>query len=282
MANGFGETALFLQYLPEILSLMDIIFYFFGFLFFGWIVMMGFRGQLHFALRFAVKMVMGAVSMIAGIGIGAFFPGLNEGLFGLFNAGLLAGSLVAAIILGVAVFLITFRLVNVAALQNMIQKLQKRIRDADNVPPKKRGIRDPVKIVGIVIILGILVVSVFSFRGFPLISGSFANFIGFTPEELQAFGNQLAEFEEEEQNLPPGCIGAFTLAQQFGAEYDTLPRSANATVEGWIEAGTGSPVLDMRIIAIDGQEHILGVTEDSQICSASQEQFCNCITTPGL
>lgn len=275
---GIQNLPVILKQLPELLFLTDIIFYVFGVLFFGSLAMKGFRGSLHFASHFGLRVVMGIISMMGGLALRGLFPFLNEGIYQLFQADLLAGTLVTSIILGVGLYLVSFRLINVTALQKRIEKIQARIQKGKSIPPEQRGWRDPVKLVGIVIIVAILGISLITFRGFPLASQNFLSFLGLTEEDLQNLSKQFEELEKLEGELPPGCESILTILQTTGPDITKLPVSTDSSVKTLLEQEAGSDVLDMRIAVVGGEEYVLAVTKDSQICSATREQFCSCLS----
>jgi len=268
----FENAPLLFEQLPQILLLADIAFYGFGALFFGSLAMKGFRGDAPFLVHFSIRVSLGLLSMMGGIALRGFFVFARQGIFPLFTIDIVLGSLASAMLLGIGLFLLSFRLVNVSLLKKQIAHIEKRIHDAKKVPKEKRGMRDPLKIAGVAVIGAVMIFSIATFGGFIRPSDEFYSFVGLEPEDFSAISEQLKNINAEEQ----GCRNVITIVQEVGSSYDTLPVSHERTIQGLIEQNAGSFVSDMRITPAGD---ILAVTQDAQFCTATPTAFCGCIDT---
>jgi len=266
-----------LKQLPEFFFLSDVLFYVFGALFFGSIAMRGFRGHMHFAPHFAMRVVMGIASIVGGVALQGFFPSLNQGIYQLFRVDLLAGALVSSIIFAVGLYLISFRMINVNSLKKLIRKLQERIEKSKKIPSKRLGWKDPLKIAGVLVVAGFLVFSLINFSGFPRISDSFLSFVGLSQEDLTELSKQLEGFGGLEGEVPEGCESIVSILTAAGPDITKLPVSTDETIKSIIEKGSGSEALVVWVAEIGGKDYFIAQTGDSKICSATKTKFCSCL-----
>jgi len=145
------------------------------------------------------------------------------------------------------------------------------IKKAKKIPRARLGWKDPVKFVGIGIILIVVVVGIMGFRGFPVISDNFVNFVGLTPEEISELGEAL------DANTPEGCVSILTILQTTGPDMTTLPVSTDSAARALIEQESGSTVVDAREAVIGNEIYVISVTQNAQLCSVRPGQFCGCI-----
>lgn len=262
--------------LPEILFFVDIIFYIFSILFFGSIVTKGFRGYLHPLVHLGLRIGMGFISIIGGISLSWLFPSLSEGFFQFMRASILAGSLVSSIILAIGLYLVTFRMINVKALNKMIENIKKKIASAKK-NPNKRGLKDPIKLAGVAIILGFLIYSLITFNGFPSISDDITELTGISLDEIKNLGGQLEDIGGGEGDLPDGCMSMISILTKTGPDLTKLTASNDEGIKKIIEDNSGSTVVDLRIADIEGETYYIAITQESKICSSTNNIFCSCL-----
>jgi uncharacterized membrane protein YkoI len=152
---------------------------------------------------------------------------------------------------------------------------------------------DPLRIAGIGIILFLIGFSFFSFHGFPNMLEGVASLFGMTPDEF----NMLMGIGD--QNLPEGCVSATRLLMKQGVNIMGGKDSyLNEDVRGMIENATNKQVVLMYKADFEGKEYILSVTlpqeldfsqmsndeiiRNADICSSTEEIFCDCIHIPDL
>lgn len=271
-----------LQQLPTIIILTDIMFYVFGALFFGSIAIKGFKGFLRFPFSFGFRMVMGLLSLIGGIGLRHLFPDFSSGIFQVFNADILIGSFLASIILLIGLHLLTFRFYRLDNLNNEKKMIEERIKKAKKIDPKKRGMRDPLKIIGLVLIIGLMVFSLINLRSLPRPSDSFLSYVGLDREELKGLGNQLGQISDLEGEVADECVSVISILQDTGPDITTFPSVTDPQVLSLLASGAGSPMLDVREIRVDGEIYYLGTAENSNLCHAKVSQFCGCFNVGGI
>ncbi|NIO19428.1 MAG: hypothetical protein GTN76_01435 [Candidatus Aenigmarchaeota archaeon] len=135
-------------------------------------------------------------------------------------------------------------------------------------------ISDPLRVVGIGIIIFILGFSLINFRGFPSMMEGLPSLFGLSPDELSGV------LGGDDGNLPEGCISAGRLALKYNPK---LPVFEDESVEAIIESQSGTDVQWMYRIDYDGTDYILAIdTNFENICSATMDKFCQCIEIPLL
>jgi hypothetical protein len=159
------------------------------------------------------------------------------------------------------------------------------------MPLSERLISDPGRIAGIIIIVGILVFSMFSFRGFPTISDSMASMLGMSPEDMKGL---LGVGE----NLPAGCVSARNLFMRTGVNIGGMPPYDNEGTKNMLEQATGQTVLMMFETEYEGTGYIGSVvipknmdvtgvsqeelTSQASFCSSTKDTLCSCMKAPNV
>lgn len=149
---------------------------------------------------------------------------------------------------------------------------------------------DPVRIIGIAIVIALVAFSLLNFRGLPSMTEGIASLLGMSPDDF----NLLIGGSE---NLPPGCVSAIKILMSqgisvFGGESSYV----NEAVREMIESRTGRQVALMYKVDFEGNEYVLSITlpgemdfEDlsneeiikhAEICSSTEDTFCECIKIP--
>ncbi|MCK5022611.1 MAG: hypothetical protein KAS04_00415, partial [Candidatus Aenigmarchaeota archaeon] len=153
-------------------------------------------------------------------------------------------------------------------------------------------LKDPIKIVGVAAIIILAIVVLLNFRGFPSMLDSIASMIGMDPQELGAlFGDS--------SNLPEGCVPTVRILMQQGVNVMGGEGTySNENVRQMIESQTGRQVFMMYEAEYANTNYILSITlpsdmtlsgftneelmENMQICSSTEETFCECIDVPDI
>ncbi|NIO23037.1 MAG: hypothetical protein GTN38_03360 [Candidatus Aenigmarchaeota archaeon] len=127
-------------------------------------------------------------------------------------------------------------------------------------------ISDPLRIIGIGIIIFILGFSLINFKGFP----------NMTEGMSSMFGIPLGG----DENLPEGCVSASMLALKYNPK---LPVFEDESVRTMIESETGTTIQWMYRVDYEGADYILAIDSNFEnICSATENKFCNCMEIPLL
>lgn len=150
---------------------------------------------------------------------------------------------------------------------------------------------DPVRIIGVAIIIFLVAFSILNFKGFPSMIEGIASFLGMTPEQFNMMiGNE---------DLPEGCVSAMRMMVKHGVSVLGGESSyKNEQVKEMIERETGRQVTLMYETDFEGKKYILSVTlpkdvglydltneeiiEMSEICSSTEEIVCDCIKIPEI
>jgi hypothetical protein len=149
---------------------------------------------------------------------------------------------------------------------------------------------DPLRIIGIGLVVSLLAFSLINFGGFPNIFEGVASLLGMSPEQF----NMLMGGSED---LPEGCVSAMRLLTRHGISVLGGEGSyTNEEVKGMIESETGRKVMLMYETDFEGRDYILSITlpgemdflsmtnediiKNSEVCSSTEEIFCNCLKLP--
>lgn len=258
---GFSE---FLSSLPQILQVVQIFGYIVIILFFGSIAIKGYRGYVNRILRFLGRIGLGFVCLVSGVVVSAHLPleFLNEGLYRMFQLNLLIGGIMSSIILALLVYMITFRLHNVSAMEKRIKKLEERVKKAKDMEKKgKSKIKNPVSIIGIVLIVLFLVFSFMSFRGFP------------------SFSDDISVLMGGSGDLPEGCASTLMIVATNLEAFSNqeLPEYDDPNVKALLEEGSGYNMSMVYRVEYNQDTYAIGITPAGKMCSARPTQFCECI-----
>ena len=244
--------------LPELLFTVQIIMYVFLILFFGSISILGLRTYFNWIFRLLIRIGIGFLALITGIAMSSMLPFFKDGIWALMQADLIVGGLITSIILGIALFLITFDYVNIPKLEKTIENLRSRLHEAKSKRPAQKS--KYVRVGGLIFMALFLVISLLNFQGFPDINDRISDTFGF------AIGNLESECR---------VISALVLENQEEISQN-LVLYENAVLERSIENRAGSPVLQMFSTDIEGRTIILAITEDEQNCVATETEVCVC------
>jgi hypothetical protein len=184
-SNVIGEI---FTNLPEFLGIVQIIIYVAFVLFFGSIIMLGFRAYIHWILRILIRLGVGVVALIAALALAPLLP--LAAIFGptlapflpVFQADVLIGGIVSAIIIGICLYMITFELIDAKKIQRQIESLRKKLDKARRRKPSQQ-VR-LVRVGGIILIVVFLIFSLVNFRGFPDPMALIAAAVGIEPDEF--------------------------------------------------------------------------------------------------
>ncbi len=135
---------------------------------------------------------------------------------------------------------------------------------------------DPVRIIGVALIIFVVAFSLLNFRGFPDMMEGVASLLGMSPEQFSMFTGA--------GNLPEGCVSVTSLLTEHGISViggENMYR--NEEVEGMIENESGFEIEWMYMADYEGSNYIIAVDSSLEnICSATEEKFCHCIKVPLL
>jgi hypothetical protein len=135
-------------------------------------------------------------------------------------------------------------------------------------------ISDPLRILGIGVIIFILGFSLLNFKGFPSMTEGISSVFGLSPDSL--FGI----VGGDEADMPEGCVSAGRLALKYNPK---LPVFEDQSIEIMIENEAGIDVQWMYRIDYEGTDYILAIDYNfEKICSATFDKLCSCMEIPLL
>lgn len=268
--------------LPQMLSGLQVIFYIVLILVFGSIIIKGYRGYMHFALRLLLRLGFGFVALVCGLGLSGIIPMFSADAFYTMIQSIIInpfiGIVISTAVLMVSLYLISHNIFNIPGIKKHIAKLQEKLKKAEEVTSKtvKRKL-EPIRIVGIVILIVFLVFSLLNFQGFPSLSEDLFSFIGITPEEVEELGEYI-EGMGIGKEIPEDCVPILTLIDDNYDDFlnDRLPESTDPGIKSMIESNSGLTIAKVYQVTYDQRNFFLGVAEDN-ICSATATEFCECL-----
>jgi hypothetical protein len=278
MADGLSGIAQAIFTSPEsfllLLNLIQIAVHLSLAMFFGWIIMMGWRTYSRGAVKFFLRLGFGFVALICGIGLSGFISGsllagpLAE-ILSLVQIDIMVGGLISAFILMISIYLISTNIYNVGGLKKEIECLQGRLRIAEGLMKKTgRAINSkaPTMMIGVAILIVLVVFSLVNFQGYPSIADEIGSFLGFSPSDM---GGSQAD----------GCIPPMSLfmANMEKIQSGDLEPYTDATLESTIESESGHPIEAMLLIEHEGRDYVIAMSSDQHICVATTTDFCSCM-----
>lgn len=139
---------------------------------------------------------------------------------------------------------------------------------------KKGILSDPVRIVGIALVIFLVAFSVLNFRGFPNMMEGFASLLGMSPDQFSMFAGS--------GELPEGCVPVASILSEHGVSVlGGESAYGNEEVRNMIEREAGVSIEWMYMIEHEGTNYILAVDSALQnMCTATEDMFCQCIKIP--
>jgi hypothetical protein len=275
--------------LPFLLNLTQFIFYA-GIAFtLGGIVMRAYKGQLSSLARLIGRTVFGFLVVVTGFGISWAIPVLTDvPIYSIAQSlfiNVILGSLISTAILFLAIRLVSYHIYNIRGIQSGIENLKKRLKKAREVETKEKkegrqGIRNPVRIAGLVILAAFIIIGLSGFRGFP----NPMEEIGLDPDDLNDMADQMDTINEqygdtiadvlENPDMVQECMGAVSLLDDMNALEQARPYQSTA-VQRMIEDYTGEPVIEMYGLDTDSGFYVFSIS-GTQACISSVNVVCAC------
>lgn len=133
---------------------------------------------------------------------------------------------------------------------------------------------DPLRTIGVILIISLAAFSLFSFRGFPNMLEDVSSLLGMSPEQLGMFYGG--------ENLPEGCVSVTRLLMKPGVSvFGGESSYTNEEVKAMIEKEAGFGIERMYVVDYEGKNYILAADSTFEnICSATESRFCQCIKIP--
>lgn len=278
MADGLSGIAQAIFSSPEsfllLLNLIQIVVHLGLAMFFGWIIMMGWRTYSRGVIKFFLRLGFGFVALICGIGLsGLISSSLLAGplaeMLSLMQIDIMFGGLISAFILMISIYLISTNIYNVGGLKKGIERLQERLRIAEGLMKKTgRAVNSkaPTMLIGVAMLVVLVVLSLANFQGYPSIADEIGSFLGFSPSDMG-------------ESQAAGCIPPISLlmANMEKIQSGDFEPYSDATLEGVIEAESGHLISTMLLIEHEGRDYVIAMSPDQFICVATTTDFCSCM-----
>jgi hypothetical protein len=269
--------------LPQILFGLQVILYIVLILVFGSIIVKGYRGYAHFAIKLLMRLGFGFVALVCGIAISGIIPMFsNESMYNLIQVMIInpfLGMVVSAFVLTVSIYLISHNIFNVPGIKKQIEKLQNKLKKAEEILSKPVKKLDPIRIAGVVILIVFLIISLLNFHGFPSLGDDMFKFIGLTPDDVKDLSDYMQGLGIG-GDVPEGCASTLILIQNNLDDFiaGILPESSDQGIRSLLESGSGTAMIDVYEVIHEGTDMFVGISSDgNNVCSATSSRFCECI-----
>jgi len=280
MADGLSGIAQAIFSSPEsfllLLNLIQIVVHLSLAMFFGWIIMLGWRTYSRGVVKYFLRLGFGFVALICGIGLSGFISasvlaGPLAELLSLVQLDIMLGGLISSFILMVSIYLISTNIYNAGGLRKEIERLKGRLGIAEGLVKKTgRAInaKAPTMLGGVAILLVLVVFSLINFQGYPSIADDMGSFLGFSPADMGGV-----------QGTAEGCISPITLfmANMEKIQSGDLEPYNDETLKNKIERESGHPISAMLSIEHNGRDYIIAMSSDQHVCIATTTDFCSCM-----
>lgn len=290
-----------IKQLPVLLQIIQILTYVVFVLFFGSIIIRGFRGYLPWHIKLIGRVGFGFMALICAIALAPFIPFEGTGIYRItyvvFQVDLIIASIISTIALTFSVFLISHGFYNVQAIEKAIEKLKMRLEKANASKKDMEGktiiqnILQPVRIVGIAVLAVFLIIAFIGFKGFPDQTNRILSAFGLNQNDFDSLIKYIEMISPTQpNNMPEGCMSPIELAQSFNASsiqeisniINQLPIYTDSGVKSIIESNSGEKVLQMYRLEYNQRVYALASTDKQSVCSATGTEFCGCINFGSL
>jgi hypothetical protein len=279
-----------LRGLPVIFQTVQIVAYLFFILFFGSIVIRGFRGYLPWYMKLLARIGFGFIALICAVALAPLISigstGIFKLIFTIVQLNLWIAGMISTAVLAISLFLISNKIYNVPGMEKAIEKLKLRMEKAKSVEKEMAGktiiqrILEPLTIAGIVIFVAFIAIALINFRGFPNPSDNVLSAIGLNQSDLDKLSGYIETVSPgQNENMPEGCVSALELAQNFRQDIvnNRLPAYSDSGMKSLIESSSGESVFQMYRIEYKQKVYALATTTKQSVCSATGNIFCGCI-----
>lgn len=276
-----------LRDLPLLINITQAIFYAGFALTLGGYIMKAYGGFIRGALKWVGRLAFGFLAVVCGIGLSWLFPYFSEVyMYKLMQAlflNVVIGGIIAAVVLFFALKMVSHNIFNIPGMDSAIKSLQERKKKALDVEKKeklhkKQGIRHPIRLAGVILLAGFLIVSLMFFQGFP----DPMEELGFSQDDLENMAQQMEEMDElvgeDLQNMDPETLSECMRAAEVLSDQATIagakPHTDNV-IENLVEEETGEEVTGLYSVTSGPDTFIFAMTE-TQTCLATTDDICMC------
>ena len=279
--------------LPTLLPVVQNIAYIFLSLgLFGWVATLGLRTRLPRSQRALLRAASGFFSLFVGISLSQYITfssnPYTEAVLEIMQFHVIAGGLLASVVTGIAIFLISLNLFSIPGLEAEIEKLRRKLDSARSMQKNGSAFKRPSMIAGLSILIIMMLLALPGLGSVPDISSSMDNAFVEMGMSRQEIISQLKTFQSQaslvdsylnQSGLPEGCP---SLADVFLANSQDILSGKLTTYVGQeaksvMESGSGENISAMFVLDYENQKVVIGYTETGRICSTVSGVFCECL-----
>jgi hypothetical protein len=273
-----GTAAAIFQMLPTLLAVTNIIVYIVAILFFGSIAAKGWRGYMAWPKKLGLRVLLGAVCVITGVAITPLLR-LDNPMIKLLQLDMIAGMLIATIVLFAALKLMTLNVPYSMVLKERIAHLQSRLekrKDKEAEMPKNR-LKSPTTIAGIVVFIAFIVFAMMNFHGLPDTKTNLLQSMGLSEADFAKITDAMNAFQNSPLgNMSAGCLASLQEMQGKPSLYENPPAYANDVLKAEIASKAGQNVAGLYKIDSNGRSLVIALLENGKQCYATTTEFCMC------
>lgn len=267
--------------LPELLQTVQIITYVLLALFFGSIVVLGFRVYAPFWKKLLLRVGFGFLSLFSGIAISPFVPVQDNIIARMMQLDIIIGGVVSSVIFAISLFLISNGLSSVDTLRRAIERLHERLRKEQAKPKPKNKLSSPYFLAGIVLIALFLLFSAANFRGIPSMEQNILSEFGITAEDLASISDIAGDIQtslpEGTEKITNECMDASLLLTKNTDKLGDLQEPYdNPQMKKSMEDASGETVISITSGQIEGTAIVIGITDAGSVCLATPNELCFC------
>jgi uncharacterized membrane protein len=279
-----------LKGLPMIFQTIQILAYLFFVLFFGSIIIKGFRGYLPWHMKLLGRLGFGFIALVCAISLAPLIPiestGIYKIIFTLVQLNLWIAGIISAIVLTISMILISNMMYNTKAMEKAMEKLKVRLEKAKSVEKAMAGkklsfkILQPARAIGIAVFVLFLLFCLLNFRGFPNPTDNVLSAIGLNQTDIDKLSSYIeAVSPNQTAPMPEGCVSPLELAQNFQQAIlqNSLPAYTDPAMRTLIESSSKDSVELMYRVEYKQKVYALAITTKQSLCSATGTLFCGCI-----
>lgn len=288
LSNLAAVAPQLLKQLPAFLQILQILSYAFFVLFFGSIIIRGFRGYLPWHIKLLGRVGFGFIALVCSVALSPFMP-VND-ITRIFQLDLLMAGIVSTAALTLSLLLISHGFYNRVAIEKALERLKARLEKARVAEKDSQGktkmqrLLSPMRVVGIAIFAAFIIVSLLNFTGFPDPGQNLLSSLGLSKKDIEDLSKYIeASYPNQSQSMPQGCVSPLELAQNFGEDIlnNRIPPYSDPVMKSLIETGSKETVLSMYQLDYEGRAFTLAVTVRQGLCSATGSEFCGCVNLSG-
>lgn len=267
--------------LPVLLQVMQIVTMVFFVLFFGSIVMFGFRAYASFWKKLGLRLLFGIFALFSGAAIRNMLP-LPDSIFvNLIQLDMILAGLISSIIFAISLFLLSRALSSEKSIKKAITRLEEKLSNERSIKRPKNPAKNIWFIAGIVIMAAFLIFSAFNYTGLPNMEDNIMGTFGITQEDLESLSdlaNDPNSIISTDLDLSSECLDALVVMSKHVNDFNSLLVDYNEPVlRAAMQAEAGEDIAMFKQGIIEGVDVVLGVAMSGTTCVGTGNEVCKCV-----